>query len=139
MNRHFVRLLTTMALSSVGILPLASDRIAQAQQQAEIQRKLLLQQDMFIPGYQMIVQTVEIPAGVKEVRHTHPGVLSGYMLEGTLVLEHEGRPTATYKAGETFVVDAGKIHQGINNTNAPAKLVATLVLEKGKPANTPAQ
>ena len=139
MNRHFVRLLNTMALSSVGILPLASDRIAQAQQQAEIQRKLLLQQDMFIPGYQMIVQTVEIPAGVKEVRHTHPGVLSGYMLEGTLVLEHEGRPTATYKAGETFVVDAGKIHQGINNTNAPAKLVATLVLEKGKPANTPAQ
>jgi quercetin dioxygenase-like cupin family protein len=139
MNRQFVRLLTTMALSSVGILPLASDRIAQAQQQAEIQRKLLLQQDMFISGYQMIVQTVEIPAGVKEVRHTHPGVLSGYMLEGTLVLEHEGRPTATYKAGETFVVDAGKIHQGINNTNAPAKLVATLVLEKGKPANTPAQ
>ena len=139
MNRHFVRLLTTMALSSIGVLPLASDRIAQAQQQAEIQRKLLLQQDMFIPGYQMIVQTVEIPAGVKEVRHTHPGVLSGYMLEGTLVLEHEGRPTATYKAGETFVVDAGKIHQGINNTNAPAKLVATLVLEKGKPANTPAQ
>ena len=139
MNRHFVRLLTTMALSSVGVLPLASDRIAQAQQQAEIQRKLLLQQDMFIPGYQMIVQTVEIPAGVKEVRHTHPGVLSGYMLEGTLILEHEGRPTATYKAGETFVVDAGKIHQGINNTNAPAKLVATLVLEKGKPANTPAQ
>jgi quercetin dioxygenase-like cupin family protein len=139
MNRHFVRLLTTMALSSIGVLPLASDRIAQAQQQAEIQRKLLLQQDMFIPGYQMIVQTVEIPAGVKEVRHTHPGVLSGYMLEGTLILEHEGRPTATYKAGETFVVDAGKIHQGINNTNAPAKLVATLVLEKGKPANTPAQ
>ena len=139
MNRHFERLLTTMALSSIGVLPLASDRIAQAQQQAEIQRKLLLQQDMFIPGYQMIVQTVEIPAGVKEVRHTHPGVLSGYMLEGTLVLEHEGRPTATYKAGETFVVDAGKIHQGINNTNAPAKLVATLVLEKGKPANTPAQ
>ena len=139
MNRHFERLLTTMALSSIGVLPLASDRIAQAQQQAEIQRKLLLQQDMFIPGYQMIVQTVEIPAGVKEVRHTHPGVLSGYMLEGTLVLEHEGRPTATYKAGETFVVDAGKIHQGINNTNAPAKLVATLVLEKGKPANTPAK
>jgi quercetin dioxygenase-like cupin family protein len=139
MNRHFARLFTTMALSSVGILPLACDRIAQAQQQAEIQRKLLLQQDMFIPGYQMIVQTVEIPAGVKEVRHTHPGVLSGYMLEGTLILEHEGRPTATYKAGETFVVDAGKIHQGINNTNAPAKLVATLVLEKGKPANTPAQ
>jgi quercetin dioxygenase-like cupin family protein len=139
MNRHFERLLTTMALSSIGVLSLASDRIAQAQQQAEIQRKLLLQQDMFIPGYQMIVQTVEIPAGVKEVRHTHPGVLSGYMLEGTLILEHEGRPTATYKAGETFVVDAGKIHQGINNTNAPAKLVATLVLEKGKPANTPAK
>jgi quercetin dioxygenase-like cupin family protein len=80
---------------------------------------------------------VEIPSGVREVRHTHPGPLAGYVLEGTLILEHEGRPTATYKAGEAFLVEAGKIHQGINTGDGPVKLVATLTVEKGKPATAP--
>ena len=52
---------------------------------------------------------VRIPAGVSEGPHTHPGPLAGYMLEGTLILEHEGRPAATYKPGEAFLVEAGKI------------------------------
>ena len=63
-------------------------------QQAGIQRKSLLQQDG-PPGYQTIVNTLEFAPGAREVRHTHPGPLSGYVMEGTLTLEHEGRPTAT--------------------------------------------
>ena len=51
--------------------------------------------------------------------------------------EHEGRPTTAYKAGEAFYVDAGKIHVGINDSTAPLKFLATLVVEKGKPAVTP--
>ena len=46
-------------------------------------------------------------------------------------------PTATYNAGESAHIEAGKIHQGINAGNAAVKLVATLVAEKGKPLNTP--
>ena len=75
--------------------------------------------------------------GGGEVKHTHPGPLAGYILEGTLVLEHEGRATATYQAGEAFYVDAGKIHYGINSGNVPVKLIATLIVEKGKPPSTP--
>jgi quercetin dioxygenase-like cupin family protein len=80
---------------------------------------------------------LEFAPGAREVRHTHPGPLSGYVLEGTLTLEHEGRPTTAYKAGEAFYVDAGKIHVGINDSTAPLKFLATLVVEKGKPAVTP--
>jgi quercetin dioxygenase-like cupin family protein len=139
MKRHIVTISAILLLLLLGVALLTGDQPAFAQQQAEIQRKVLMQQDMPIPGYQLVMTLVEIPAGVREIRHTHPGVLAGYMIEGTLILEHEGRPAATYTAGETFFVDAGKIHQGINTSNAPAKLVATLVLEKGKPGNTPAQ
>jgi quercetin dioxygenase-like cupin family protein len=60
------------------------------------------------------------------------------VLEGTLVLEHEGRPPATYKSGEAFLIEAGKVHQGINKTDAPVKVVATLTVEKGKPPISPA-
>src|SRR5882724_6192138 len=117
----------------LGVLPAmlvgALFPAAHAQQAFEIQRKILLQQDLNFPNLQMVTTLVEIPAGVSEVRHTHPGVLGIYMLEGTLILEHEGRQRTTYKAGDTFHIDAGKIHQGINTSNAPAKLIATLIAE----------
>ena len=108
-----------------------------AAQTPGIQRKSLLQQDG-PPGYQTIVNVLEFAPGAREVRHTHPGPLSGYVLEGVLTLEHEGRPTTSYKAGEGFYVDAGKIHVGINDTNAPLKFIATLTVEKGKPTSSPA-
>lgn len=120
----------------LAVMSVAGNAVAQ---QPAIQRKSLLQQDLPIPGYQSIVNLVEIPVGVKEIRHTHPGTLIGYMLEGTLTLEHEGRPTATYKPGESFLVETGKIHQGINAGSVPVKLVATLIVEKGKPMSTAAE
>jgi oxalate decarboxylase/phosphoglucose isomerase-like protein (cupin superfamily) len=43
-----------------------------------------------------------------------------------------------YKAGEAFYVDAGKIHVGINDSAAPLKFIATLVVEKGKSPAGPA-
>ena len=127
--------LSALALGSVM---LAGDQIASAQQQSAVQRKSLLKQDATIPGFQAAVTIVEIPAGASEIRHTHPGPLTVYVLEGSLILEHEGRPDATYQAGQAVLVEAGKIHRGINTGATPVKLVATLISEKGKPASSPA-
>jgi quercetin dioxygenase-like cupin family protein len=137
MNRRTMMLLTSLTLLLFVVL-LAADWTADAQQQSTIQRKSLLRQDSTIPGYELIMNVVEIPAGVSEIRHTHPGPLVGYVLEGTAILGHEGRPTATYKPGEAFLVEAGKIHQGINTGNASAKILAVLMVEKGKPTTSPA-
>ena len=52
-------------------------------QQAGIERKSILQKDG-PPGYQTIVNVLEFAPGARCVRHTHPGALSGYVLEGTL-------------------------------------------------------
>ena len=67
---------------ALGSILLASATWAYAQQPG-IQRKSLLQQDG-PTGYQTIVNFLEFPPGAREVRHTHPGPLSGYVLEGTL-------------------------------------------------------
>jgi quercetin dioxygenase-like cupin family protein len=127
-----------ISLLSFQALSLADIEKARAQQASEIKRTSLLQQDSTIAGYQAIMNIVEIPPGVREVKHTHPGPLSVYVLEGTLTLEHEGRPTATYRPGDAVLIEAGKIHQGINMGNVPVKLVATLIAEKGKPPTSPA-
>ena len=53
-----------------------------------------------------------------------------------LTFDYEGKPTTTYKAGESFYVEAGKIHEGINKETSPVKAIATFVIEKGKPLTT---
>jgi quercetin dioxygenase-like cupin family protein len=118
-----------------GVLLACSD-VASAQ--SPPQRKVLLQQDLNFPNLQMVATRVEFAVGGREVPHTHPGLLSVYILEGTFTVEQEGHPATTYKAGDLFHVDAGKVHYGYNTGNTPVKLLATLVFEKGKQASAPA-
>ena len=80
----------------------------------------------------------ELPPGVRSGRHTHPGTVVANIQEGVLTLDYEGRPTATYKAGDVVFVEAGKIHEDINNGTTPIKLIAAYVVEKGKPLTSPA-
>ncbi len=109
------------------------------QQQPNVTRKVLLQQDLTIPGYTTALVAVEIPVGGREGRHTHPGTLLVYVQEGALTLDYEGKPTKTYKQGETFFVEPGKVHEGINNGNTTVKALASFVVEKGKPLTTQVQ
>jgi quercetin dioxygenase-like cupin family protein len=125
-------LAATPILSVAGLLAWSGPAGAQ-----EIQRKVLLQQDA-PPGFQTVLTSVEFPPGASEIRHTHPGMLVVYVIEGTLAVESEGRPRTTYKPGDSFYIEAGKTHQGINTGNAPVKIVAMQVAEKGKPLSTPA-
>lgn len=100
-------------------------------------RKVLTQQDLPIPGnYSLVLVSVEIPVGGREGRHTHPGALVLYVQEGAFTLDYEGKPTVTYKAGETFFVEAGKIHEGINKGATSAKGLASFVVPKGQPLTT---
>ena len=102
-------------------------------------RKVLLQHDLPMPGYSGAMVLVEIPVGGREGRHTHPGPLFVYVQEGAITLDYEGQPTRTYKTGETFFVEAGKIHEGINNGNVPAKALASFIVPKGQPLTAQVQ
>jgi quercetin dioxygenase-like cupin family protein len=128
----------TIGAALIGLAVLSITPTPASAQQPTVQRKMLLTQDLPIAGYQTVMAAVEIPVGGREGRHTHPGAVVGYVQEGVLTLDYEGKPTATYKAGESFYIEPGKIHEGINNGTSPVKIIATFVVEKGKPLTTQA-
>jgi quercetin dioxygenase-like cupin family protein len=130
---------STAAVLGISALALSLMPLSAQAQQAQVQRKVLLTQDMAIPGYQTVMAAVELPPGGREGRHTHPGAVVVFIQEGVLTFDHEGKATATYKAGDAFYIEPGKIHEGINNGTAPVKAVATFVVEKGKPLTSAAQ
>ena len=54
------------------------------------------------------------------------------MVEGDMVLLIEGQPERLVKTGESYQVPAGAIHDARSGARG-AKVVATYVVEKGKP------
>ena len=128
--------LVTIGAALVGLAALSLTPSPASAQQPTVQRKVLLTEDLPIPGYQTVMATIEIPARGREGRHTHPGAVVVYILEGEFTFDHEGKATMTYKAGDLFYIEANKIHEGINKGTSPVKAVATLVVEKGKPLIT---
>ncbi len=104
-----------------------------------VKRTVLLKQDMTIPGREVVMAQVEIPPGGREGRHTHPAEVYGFVQEGTVVLEVQGQPTRTLKAGDVLSIPPETIHEGTNNGTVTAKLLAVFVAEKGKPLTTQVQ
>ena len=91
-----------------------------------------------VPGREAVVARVDVAAGGKSGRHTHPGDEISYILEGELTLLVDGQPPRQVKAGESFVVPAGMVHDAHNNGSVATKLVGIYVVEKGKPLASPA-
>ena len=128
--RRSVVLLCAVAL--VAGLVLAAQQSAPA-----VKRTVLLKQDMTTPGKEAVMVLVELPPGSAEGRHTHNAEVFAFVQEGAIVLEAEGKPTVTLKAGDYFYIAPGQIHEGTNTGSVPAKLSVVFVAEKGKPLTTP--
>jgi quercetin dioxygenase-like cupin family protein len=127
---------TTRTLATfIGVFLLLSPA-SLVQAQTGVERKVLLQEDSAVPGYQITLIDVTIAVGAREGLHTHPGTLVGQVQAGELMLEKQGLPTQTYKAGESFSVKPGQIHEGMNHGKTPIKILVTVVAEKGKPLTT---
>ena len=92
-----------------------------------------------VPGtqYETVIGMAEIVPNVNIGRHSHPGPESGFMLEGEMVLIVDGQPPKTVKAGESYQVPPGAIHDARSGPQG-AKVIATYVVEKGKPLASPA-
>ena len=125
------------AIAVVAVVGLAGGLVLEARQAAAVKRSVVLNEDMSIPDREGVMATVELPPGSAEGPHTHFAEVFAFVLEGTISLEVEGKPTATLKAGDVFHIPTGKVHQGINNGSATAKLAVVFFAEKGKPLTTP--
>lgn len=96
-------------------------------------RAVLQDQGLSVPDRHAVVARAEFVPGGVAGRHTHPGEELGYVVEGTLELRIDGQPPKTLKAGEVFFVPAGVVHDGKNVGSGKAVVLATYIVEKGKP------
>ena len=103
-----------------------------------MKRTVLLKEDLAMPGQELVQAIVDLPNGARSGRHTHPGEEVAYVLEGEIILAVQGKPPRTLKAGDTFFVEKGRIHETLNESGAPAKILVTYTVEKGKPLATTA-
>src|SRR5262245_40661126 len=110
---------------------------AATQQTATIKRIPLQKFDVPGTNYETVIGIAEIVPNVNIGRHTHPGPESGYMLEGEMVLLIDGQPEKTVKVGESYQVPSGAIHDARSGPQG-TKVIATYVVEKGKPLASPA-
>ena len=110
-----------------------------AAQAPAFKRTILQQVDLSsTPGREAVTVVGEFPAGTETGRHTHPGEEISYVELGPLVLEVDGQPARTLKTGEALMVPAGVIHNAHPAAGSSAKVIATYIIEKGKPPTTPA-
>jgi quercetin dioxygenase-like cupin family protein len=96
-----------------------------------------LQDVKFPAGYHIVTVVAEIGPNQLAGRHTHPGVDTGYVLDGGATLIVEGKPDQELKAGDSYAVPAGIPHD-VKTGDKGLKLMAVYVVEDGKPVATPA-
>jgi len=134
-------------LSSLGTLLILTACASSAQAPAPaaaaapvsaLKREMVGRADVSVPGREAVIARVEVAPGGKAGRHTHPGDEISYVLEGEATLLIDGQPPRKVKAGESFVIPAGVVHDAHNDSAAPIKLVGVYVVEKGKPLASPA-
>jgi quercetin dioxygenase-like cupin family protein len=134
MNRRFVvagAIAAALAGAGIGAL--------RAQQPApEVKRNIVLKQDMTVPGREAVMIQVEFPPGSAEIRHSHAGEGFGFLVEGTIESEADGKPTVTLKAGDHFYIPPGEVHRAVNKSGQTARADVVFIVEKGKPFSTPA-
>jgi quercetin dioxygenase-like cupin family protein len=122
----------TIVLIAGGVLTL---QVAQAQFPG-LKRTGLMQNDLSVPGREVVQVRVEFPPGLVAASHSHPGEELVYVIEGVFEYHLEGEPAVTLKAGDVLFIPAGKNHTVKNIGSGNATELATYVVEKGKPLVT---
>jgi quercetin dioxygenase-like cupin family protein len=105
-------------------------------QQSGIKRTPLQKVD-FPDGYNVITAIAEVPAGGASGRHTHPGVETGYVLDGELELDIDGQAPVKLKAGDSYQIPAGAVHNAKAGDKS-FKVLGIYIVDKTKPLATPA-
>ena len=126
------RALFAASLAFASILGLWASRAVDAQQPG-FKRVELQRHDVAIAGREAVQVRGEFAAGAAVPKHTHPGEEVAYILEGQVVLEVEGKPPVTLKAGDVFFVPTGTVHTAKNTGTLQARVLSTYFVEKGKP------
>jgi quercetin dioxygenase-like cupin family protein len=104
-------------------------------QQPPIKRTDLLKTDLAgMEGKEMTIWTADLAPGAATGNHHHPTPRFVVVLEGSVVLEIEGKPPQTFRAGQAYQELPGVVHNFKNaSMTEPAKAIGIQYAEKGQP------
>jgi quercetin dioxygenase-like cupin family protein len=124
----------TLVAALILANPIAAQQSAPASPSAAPNIKRIPLQRFDVPGtaFETVIGIAEIGPRVAIGRHTHPGPESGYVIEGGFELLIDGEPPHLLKAGDSYKVPPGAIHDAKASPEG-AKVIATYVVEKGQP------
>ena len=123
-------------LLGLSVIAFACAGAAFAQQAAV--KRTPLQKAEFPDGFVSVSAIAEIPAGGAAGRHSHPGVELGYIVEGEADLILDGKPAQHLKAGDSYQIPVGAIHDAKVSGDKPLKVLTVYIVDKSKPLATPA-
>ena len=135
------KIMPALASSVLIFLAGLQPSVASAQDQP-IKRTELLRTDLAdIAGKETVIYIADVMPGAEGGRHTHYGDEFVYILDGTLIVQPDGKEAITLKQGETaHLAPSDGVHAAKNgSTSQPAKVLVFLVVEKGKPLAEPAK
>ena len=116
---------------------LIGNRVLNAQQQSAKRTELLRIDLPGIEGKEGIVYIAELAPGAAAGKHYHPGSELFYVLEGSMILEVEGKPAVTMKQGEASHLPPKEVHDVKNaSTTTPMKALIFQIPDKGQPLVT---
>ncbi|MBN8973008.1 MAG: cupin domain-containing protein [Rhizobiales bacterium] len=121
----------------LGVMSFALAGAAFAQQGGI--KRTPLQKVEFPDGYVTVTGLAELPPGAAAGRHTHPGIETGYVLEGELNLEIDGQPAKLLKPGDSYQIPAGAVHDAKVHGDKSMKVLGVYVVDKTKPLASPAK
>jgi len=127
-------------VACLGSTPVEAQTTPPAVTQGASDIKRTIVQRFDVPGsnYETVIALVEIAPNAAIGKHTHPGVDSGVLQSGDIVLNAEGRSEQSVKPGDSWQIPPNTVHWGKAGPDG-AKIINTYVVEKGKPLATPVQ
>jgi quercetin dioxygenase-like cupin family protein len=85
-------------------------------------------------GKELIVSRFDTAAGWAHGRHYHAGHELVYVLDGSAVVQAEGKPPVTVPAGATAYFPPRQVHAGKNaSPTAPLRFLLVRIHDKGQP------
>ena len=124
-------IITSTLMAQKAVTPMAQETITE-----------LMSKDLAgFPGKEVLMYTVDFPAGFASPIHRHNAQVSVYVLEGSVVMQVRGGKEITLGPGQSFYENPNDIHVVSRNASStkPAKFLVFLIKEKGAPMVIPAK
>jgi len=133
-----LNLLVLTGAVSVGIALGAIGHAFHGSAQTPVAVAELVKRDLASGGKEGSIFLIELAPGAAVGRHYHPGDAFAYILEGSMVLELEGKPPVTLKPGDSGHVLPRQVHDDKNGSTSKAvKFLVFHVTDKGQPLAIP--